>query len=82
MEVVALGESLRLIAAEKPHWSQTIYELMQRRNVTGIFPNPTVLMQWQTRESWVDLNIVFWGQPRTGYIIFMLFCDHFGLYGV
>ena len=32
--VVALSESPRLIVAERPHWSQTMYELKRRRNVT------------------------------------------------
>ena len=33
-EVVALGECLRLIAAERPHRSQTIYTLEVRGNAT------------------------------------------------
>ena len=35
--VVAPGESLRLIAAERPHSSQTINELKRRRNVTAVY---------------------------------------------
>ena len=33
--VVTLGESLWLIVAERPHQSQTVYELKRRRKVTG-----------------------------------------------